>query len=751
MKSRTTLSGILMTLLVVGFAKNAQAQATFQGIGTMPSTTCTSYAPDPAGYSVSFPTSGAVTVTGVDATGTSTTNIYNFTVPESMENPSNLAGFIGLDVPRIFTGCSGAFPSGSATRSYPGINFPWDLTTTATTANGVVSFRTVSVENDCPSWLPGGTCIRLDYTTILTSSYTIATGAYTVSWSESYTALSTDATGTIHYTSQESASGSASGVVAPLVTSLPGTTFSEVRDATKVNGAIIAVGGAARNPGATGEDTAVMWTAAGGLVALPDIVQNNVATNIQSASQITRDGSTIASRARTSVRNDREAVLVTNGGTTNTPLGYLSGVTAIAQYSAATSLSEDASVVYGFGRYDDTGEAQAFRWTAGTGMQPLGFAVPGDISSVPAGRAISTDGSVILGTSLNTAFVTTYGVGNRAFRYVSGSGMTLLPLLPGGTGSAALALTPDGGSGLGIGDSSAYPNGELILWNFASGTAQGLGSPDGTLSPGNFGGLTADGLVAGTWFNDASNNSSSFIHNAQGWFPLAAVLGSAGIDLTGWTPDVLIGISPDGTLLFGSGLHNGNREGWVASVPGNYLRDYGADTTPPVITPVVTGTLGSNGWYRSNVSISWTVTDPESAVSAQQGCGVSTVTSDTSGITFTCTATSAGGTSSRSVTLKRDATVPGAVLLSPLQNFTVCFGLFSNHCYQSPATYAKGSKLTARYYCTDFGPSGLAQCTGTLPNGALVNTSTAGTYSFTVSAVDKAGNVKTVQSIFQVK
>ncbi|MDO8681823.1 MAG: hypothetical protein Q7R30_25210, partial [Acidobacteriota bacterium] len=82
------------------------------------------------------------------------------------------------------------------------------------------------------------------------------------------------------------------------------------------------------------------------------------------------------------------------------------------------------------------------------------------------------------------------------------------------------------------------------------------------------------------------------------------------------------------------------------------------DTTPPVITPTVTGTLGNNGWYTSDVSVSWSVTDPDSAISASSGCGSSTVSSDTAGTTFTCTATSAGGTASESVIVTRDATPP---------------------------------------------------------------------------------------------
>jgi hypothetical protein len=83
-----------------------------------------------------------------------------------------------------------------------------------------------------------------------------------------------------------------------------------------------------------------------------------------------------------------------------------------------------------------------------------------------------------------------------------------------------------------------------------------------------------------------------------------------------------------------------------------------ADSTPPVITPNVSGTLGDNGYYTSNVNVSWTVTDAESAVSNTTGCDAQTVSADTNGVTFTCSATSAGGTSSQSVTVKRDATPP---------------------------------------------------------------------------------------------
>lgn len=83
-----------------------------------------------------------------------------------------------------------------------------------------------------------------------------------------------------------------------------------------------------------------------------------------------------------------------------------------------------------------------------------------------------------------------------------------------------------------------------------------------------------------------------------------------------------------------------------------------ADTTPPVITSQLTGTLGNNGFYTSDVTVSWTVSDPDSAVTSTSGCTTSLVNVDTTGHTYTCTATSGGGTSSASVMVKRDATGP---------------------------------------------------------------------------------------------
>jgi hypothetical protein len=86
------------------------------------------------------------------------------------------------------------------------------------------------------------------------------------------------------------------------------------------------------------------------------------------------------------------------------------------------------------------------------------------------------------------------------------------------------------------------------------------------------------------------------------------------------------------------------------------------DPSGPTIGTTITGTLGSNGWYTSNVDLVWVVGDPQSPSSVvKSGCVDQHVTADqdNTGSPYTCSATSAGGSSGPvSVVIKRDATAP---------------------------------------------------------------------------------------------
>jgi hypothetical protein len=100
-----------------------------------------------------------------------------------------------------------------------------------------------------------------------------------------------------------------------------------------------------------------------------------------------------------------------------------------------------------------------------------------------------------------------------------------------------------------------------------------------------------------------------------------------------------------------------------------------ADTTPPMITPAITGTLGLNGWYVSNVDVSWTVSDLESGISSSTGCGTTNLTADTGGTTLTCSATNGASLStSASVTIKIDKTPPTVAVTGVANSSTYTLG-----------------------------------------------------------------------------
>jgi hypothetical protein len=83
----------------------------------------------------------------------------------------------------------------------------------------------------------------------------------------------------------------------------------------------------------------------------------------------------------------------------------------------------------------------------------------------------------------------------------------------------------------------------------------------------------------------------------------------------------------------------------------------GATGDVPLVNLSVYGTLGQNGWYVSNVTLNWSFSGP---LYSSTGCSNTTLTADTPGTTFTCTATSLdrSTTMSLSKTIKLDKTPP---------------------------------------------------------------------------------------------
>jgi hypothetical protein len=149
-----------------------------------------------------------------------------------------------------------------------------------------------------------------------------------------------------------------------------------------------------------------------------------------------------------------------------------------------------------------------------------------------------------------------------------------------------------------------------------------------------------------------------------------------------------------------------------------------SDTTGPVIEPTVTGTLGDNGWYTSDVKLTWSVTDPESTISSQSGCGETNITSDQQSVDYTCSATSAGGTSSETVSIKRDARAP------------------TLDCGASPSGW-QANNVVLGCSATDVGPSGLANALDAnfqLATNVAAGSETSNAQTGSRTVKDSAGN-----------
>ena len=150
------------------------------------------------------------------------------------------------------------------------------------------------------------------------------------------------------------------------------------------------------------------------------------------------------------------------------------------------------------------------------------------------------------------------------------------------------------------------------------------------------------------------------------------------------------------------------------------------DVTPPVITPTVTGTLGLNGWYTSNVTASWTVADPETGIASSSGCGPTTLSSDGTHV-LTCMATNGAGLSSSStVTVKRDGTDPVVTCNAPAPSFLL-------------------NQADARVYATVTDGTSGPQAS---PVYVVANTSSPGAGSVSITGYDLAGRSTTASCPF---
>jgi hypothetical protein len=153
-----------------------------------------------------------------------------------------------------------------------------------------------------------------------------------------------------------------------------------------------------------------------------------------------------------------------------------------------------------------------------------------------------------------------------------------------------------------------------------------------------------------------------------------------------------------------------------------------ADTTPPLITASPSISPNANGWNNSDVTVTFACTD--------SGSGVDTGASNLAPVTLTASGTAtgtcvdnAGNIATAAYSAQIDKVAPTIAIASP-----VAGGL-----------YGKNAAVASSFSCADAG-SGVATCTG----AAALNTSAIGAQTFSVTAVDLAGNSATSAAAYSV-
>lgn len=158
-----------------------------------------------------------------------------------------------------------------------------------------------------------------------------------------------------------------------------------------------------------------------------------------------------------------------------------------------------------------------------------------------------------------------------------------------------------------------------------------------------------------------------------------------------------------------------------------------SDTTPPVITYDLDPDLPANAWYRSDVTLDWTVTEAESSA-VLDGCEDVTVEADQDITEFTCSATSAGG-SSGPVTVEF-----GRDTVAPTIEAAVTAGTLSNGWYRSD--------VIVGFTCAD-GRSGIAP--DACPDPQTLSDEGASVSSVARTVFDRAGDESAASNVVTVK
>ncbi len=349
--------------------------------------------------------------------------------------------------------------------------------------------------------------------------------------------------------------------------------------------------------------------------------------------------------------------------------------------------------------------------------------------------------------------------GSHAFLRKPVGGMIDLGTL-GGVGSGAVAVNDAdqvvGGSNTASGEGHAY------IWD-AVGGMRDLGTLGGASSGAED--VNAFGQVVGS-STTASGQEHAFIGSeTSGMFDLGTLGGSeshahgindggvvvgesttAAGDTHAFAWDAVDGMVDLGTLGGPSSVANGvNDNGMIVGTADTlyhgevfyHAASWAGPLLPPLVS-LVTPPEGASYKQGQNVLANYSCSASSVSCVGTVSNNMPVDTSTPGPHQFTVTAIDGIGQSAavtHSYTVKPDIVAPKTTLLTPAQG----------------VVYALGTNVAASYSCTDPAvSSGLVSCAGDVGSNSPIDTNSLGVHTFTVSAMDGAGNVSSVVHTYHV-
>ncbi|MBL8759956.1 MAG: hypothetical protein JNL50_01510 [Phycisphaerae bacterium] len=337
---------------------------------------------------------------------------------------------------------------------------------------------------------------------------------------------------------------------------LPGGAFSSYATGVSQDGLMVV--GAGKRTNSFSEEEAILWTPAGGMVGLGDLA-GGLPRSVAAAISV-----------------DKRIVVGYSHGSRGTEACYwdlndgsLRGIGDLPGgdfNSLALACSADGSSIVGVGTTQRG--TRGFLWRASTGtMIDLGTLIQNAAALASDARAISADGSVIVGSATATS-----GGSQEAYMWTQQTGMVSLGRLPDAVNSFASDMSVDGRYVTGSCDVFTQDDGGAIMyrWSAASGMVP-IDSLSDDFESGTPQGISADGrVIVGTTIPQSDGQRCFIWREGEGIVGLETYLKSIGLDVRamGYRISSISDISDNGRFLVGTVTNpDGNGEAFLIEIP----------------------------------------------------------------------------------------------------------------------------------------------------------------------------------------